>query len=735
MEPALGGIPDVAGSVAASGGWLMVRLLSLMAMLFALALPAVAQDQATLISDRLEIAGDSTLIADGNVEVFFQGRRLKAQRIVYDQAGDRLQITGPIVLTDETGDTLILASQADLAADLSEGILTSARLVLNRQLQLAANRMMRVAGRYTALETVAASSCKICAGDPTPLWEIRAKRVVHDEVERQIYFDNAQFRVAGVPVFYIPRLRMPDPTLKRATGFLTPSLRTTSDLGTGLKFPYFIVINPSSDLTLTPYLTTKNSETLELRYRQAFATGEITMIGAISNDEILPGKARGYLFVDGAFRLPAKFNLTFKGQTVTDPAYLLDYGIGNIDRLDSRLEITRTRRNEHISGRIISFQTLRDDEDNTTIPSVMGDLTFHRRFSLGPLGGEGGLRFQTHNHYRSSSNPLDGPDSDAIADGRDLGRISARIDWRRSFLLPLGIEGTVLGDLTADAYTIAEDTAFGGNTTRTHGNAGVEFRWPWVKAGANGATHVIEPVVQLIWASSDAETLPNEDSALVEFDEGNLFALNRFPGSDAVERGPRANVGVTWTRTDPAGWTMGVTLGRVFREADLGQFSAGSGLDGSRSDWLAAVNFDLADGFAMTGRLVLDDDLTLTKGEARLSLSRPKTALATSVIWAVADPLENRPDPTQEFTFDARRKMTDNWTAKLSGRYDFVADRGTVAGLGLEFLNECVRLDVSLSRRFTSSTSVTPTTDFGLSVDLVGFGGGGTAGPARTCRK
>ncbi len=712
----------------------MLRLLSLITLLLTLSLPAGAQDQATLISDRLEIAGDTTLIADGNVEVFFKGRRLKATRIVYDQAGDRLQITGPIVLTDETGDTLILASQADLTADLSEGILTSARLVLNRQLQLAANRMMRVAGRYTTLDTVVASSCKVCEGDPTPLWEIRAKRVVHDEVERQIYFDNAQFRVAGVPVFYIPRLRMPDPTLKRATGFLTPSLRTTSDLGTGLKFPYFIVINASSDLTLTPYLTTKNSETLELRYRQAFATGEITMTGAISNDDLIPGDARGYLFVDGAFTLPAMFNLTLKGQTVTDPAYLLDYGIGSIDRLDSRLEVTRTRRNEHISGRIISFQTLRDDEDNTTIPSVVGDLTFHRRFSLGPLGGEGGLRFQTHNHYRSSSSPLD-PDLDGISDGRDLGRISARIDWRRSFLLPLGIEGTVLGDLTADAYTIAEDAAFGGNTTRTHGNAGVEFRWPWVKAGANGASHVIEPVVQLIWASSDAETLPNEDSALVEFDEGNLFALNRFPGSDAVERGPRANVGVTWTRHDPSGWTMGVTLGRVFREADLGQFSAGSGLDGSRSDWLAAVNFDLADGFAMTGRLVLDDDLTLTKGEARLTMSRPKTALATSVIWAVADPLENRPDPTQELTFDARRKMTDNWTAKLSGRYDFVADRGTVAGLGLEFLNECVRLDVSLSRRFTSSTSVTPTTDFGLTVDLVGFGGGGTAGPARTCRK
>ena len=713
----------------------MVRLLTCLLLALTLALPAHAQEQATLISDRIEITGDTRLIAAGNVEVFYKGRRLKASRIVFDQATDRLVIEGPIVLTEASGNTIILASQAELQADLAEGILTSARLVLNRQLQLAANTITRVSGRYTELETVAASSCKVCATDPTPLWEIRAHKVRHDEVERQIYFDNAQFRLAGIPVFYIPRLRMPDPTLDRATGFLMPSLRTTSDLGSGLKLPYFIALTPSSDLTLTPYITTRDSQTLELRYRQAFTTGRIELNGAITRDQLIPGDPRGYLFVDGEFRLPLNFGLTIKGQTVTDPAYLLDYGISDADRLDSRIEASRTRRNEHISARIISFQTLRDDEDNTTIPSLVADLTFHRRFSLGALGGEGGLRLQTHNHWRSSTNPLDGPDSDDIADGRDLGRISARIDWRRSFLLPLGIEGTVLGEATADAYSVAQDQDFGGKTTRTHGNAGVELRWPWVKVGANGATHVIEPVAQFIWASSNADSLPNEDSVLVEFDEGSLFSLDRFPGSDAVERGPRANLGVTWTRHDPAGWSMGVTLGRVFREADLDQFGPGSGLGGRTSDWLAAVNFDLADGIALTARTVLDDDLSLTKGEARIVYSGTRTALASSLIWAVADETENRPDPTQEITFDARRKLNPNWTAKLSGRYDFVADRGTVAGMGLEFLNECVRFDVSLSRRFTSSTSVTPTTDFALSFDLVGFGSGVTGGPARACRQ
>lgn len=713
----------------------MARLLALLALLLTLALPALAQDRATLVSDNLEITGDTRLIADGNVEVFFKGRRLKASRIVFDQATNRLEITGPIVLTEDSGKTILLASQADLAADMSEGILTSARLVLNQQLQLAANRIVRVSGRYTALQTVAASSCKVCAGSPTPLWEIRARRVVHDEVERQIYFDRAQFRLAGIPVFYIPRLRMPDPTLTRATGFLMPSLRTTSDLGTGIKLPYFIVLGRSADLTLTPYLTARNAQTLGLRYRQAFATGLIELDGSVTRDQLIPDRTRGYLRMTGAFTLPQRFQLTFDGQTVTDPAYMLDYGIGNADRLDSRLEIKRTRRNEHISARIISFQTLREDETDSAIPSVIADLTFHRRFSLGALGGEGGLRLQTHNQYRSSTNPLDGTDSDDIPDGRDIGRISARIDWRKSFFLPLGIEGSVLGEVTADAYTISDDAVFAGQTTRTHGSAGVELRWPWVKAEAGGGSQVIEPVVQLLFASKTAESLPNEDSTLVEFDEGNLFALDRFPGSDAVERGARANLGVSWTRFDPQGWSMGLTLGRVYREADLGQFGPGSGLGGARSDWLAAANFTLDDNLALTARLVLDDDMSLTKGEARVTLNGAKTSVATSMIWAVADPFENRPERTQELSVDARRKLDANWTAKFSGRYDFVADKGTVAGMGLEFLNECVRFDVSLSRRFTSSTSVSPTTDFGLSLDLVGFGGGVKGGPARTCRQ
>ncbi|MGA0538995.1 LPS-assembly protein LptD [Neotabrizicola sp. VNH66] len=711
------------------------RLLLSAATVMALSQPVAvsAQEQATLVSDRLEIAGDTRLVAAGHVEVFYKGRRLTASRILYDQATDRLTIEGPIVLTDEGGGTVVLASQAELSADLTEGLLTSARLVLNEQLQLAANRMMRVEGRYTALDDVVASSCKICAANPTPLWEIRARRVIHDQEERQIYFDHAQFRVAGVPVAYIPRLRMPDPTLDRTTGFLAPSLRTTTLLGAGIKIPYFITLGDSRDLTVAPYFTTKGSSTVDLRYRQAFRTGEIEINAGITRDGLTDRTYRGYAFADGEFALPDDFRLSFALQATTDNAYLLDYGISDADRLDSRIELSRVRRNGFFSARIISFQSLRDEEDNDTLPSLVTDVTFHRRFSLGPLGGEGGLRLQTHSHLRTSENPFDGPDPDTIADGRDVSRLSVRVDWRRSFLFGPGIEATVLGEAQADLYSIGQDAVYEGEVTRTHTAAGVELRWPWVKAAPSGATHVIEPVVQLIWADRQGTGIPNEDSALVEFDEGNIFSLDRFPGADAVEQGRRANVGLTWTRTDPAGWSWGLTLGRVIREQDYGQFGPASGLGGTQSDWLAALTLDWPSGFAATGRVVFDDDLDIAKGELRLALSQERLSVAGSALYAVADLTENRPDPTREIRFDAAWKATSALTAKAEGSYDFESERGTLAGIGVEFRNECVAVDLSLSRRFTSSTSVTPTTDFGLSVDLIGFGSGKAAGPSGRC--
>tara|TARA_R110002110_G_scaffold380192_2_gene590928 strand:+ start:2246 stop:4396 length:2151 start_codon:yes stop_codon:yes gene_type:complete len=694
--------------------------------------PVRAQQAATLLADDVAIAGKDTLIAKGAVEIFYRGARLKAAKITYQQADDQLLIDGPLVLTDDAG-TLILADEAELSADMRDGILRSARLVLNQQLQMSSAEILRVGGRYTSLGRSIASSCKVCVSNPTPLWEIRASRIVHDGLERQIYFRNAQLRVMGVPVAWVPYLRMPDPTLKRSTGFLKPAIRTTDGLGFGLKMPYFIRLGDSRDLTVTPYLTTKSGRTLELRYRQAFTSGNIEVNGAVARDKLLPGELRGYLKATGEFRLPADYRLTFSGEVVSDDAYYLDYDLSSKDRLDSRIEISKTARNRYVSARLIGFHSIRAGDVNSTLPSIVSDVTWQRRFVPAYIGGEGGLRFQSHSQYRSSNSATDS-DGDGISDGRDTARISLTADWRRNWILPGGVLLAALSEINGDFYSIRQDGVYAGDNSRVHGGVAVELRWPWTRNDASGVSHVIEPLAQLIWSPSRASTIPNEDSALVEFDAGNLFSLNRFPGADAVERGPRANLGLSYTRFDPAGWSLGVVVGRVIRSEDFGQFSAASGLSGKKSDWLAAIRLAVADGVTMTNRLVFGDSLDLTKGELRLDLQHQKFSLASSFVWMKADASENRATRVSELSLDGSYRFATYWQADVNTLYNFQTNRAVSAGVKLAFRNECAQLDMSMARRFTSSSVLQGSTTFGLSFDLLGFGGKGRVGNSGGCR-
>ncbi len=687
-----------------------------------------AQDQATLVADRVFLTGDNLLTAEGAVEAFYKDARVKAARIVYDARTDTLDIAGPISLTDASG-TVILADSAQLSRDLQNGLLKSARMVMDQQLQLAALEINRIDGRYTRMDKVVASSCQVCPSNPVPLWEIRARRVVHDQLERQIYFDHAQFRIAGVPVFYLPRLRMPDPTLKRATGFLQPELRTTSELGPGLKLPYFIALGDHRDLTVTPYAATTRTRTLGLRYRQAFATGTIEVNGALSDDDIRPGKTRGYVFLDGKFALPRDFTLGIDLQSVSDPAYLLDYGISDTDWLSSGVSVERARRNEYAALGFYNHRSLRPGDDNATLPNLAADLEFERRFSPRYLGGEGRLSFQLHGHRRASSLAFDA-NGDGIVDGRDVSRATLSLGWHKSWVMANGMVFSGATDLTADVYSISQDATYPGSVTRVLPQAAVELRWPWVRSSAGGASQVIEPVVQLVLAPDSLDAVPNEDSTVATLDEGNLFSFSRFPGADGRELGNRLNIGLGWTRYDPSGWSLGVTGGRVFRARDLGQFTPGSGLDGRSSDWLVSAQLQTDGGLSVLIGVLFDNGFDVSLNELNFGLVRDRYSVDAGYLWMVADPAEGRPTATSELVLDAGWDMANNWRGQLAGRYDFNLQRAARAEIGLSYLSECVAVDLSLSRRFTSSTSVAASTDFNLSVSLVGFGAG-TGGSAR----
>lgn len=687
-----------------------------------LLLPSVAAAQtASLVADSVAIEADDTLVAEGDVEVLYEGTRLKAKRVVFDRRRDRLTIEGPITVVEAGGEAILVAEQAALDRDLRAGILRSARLVLDRQLQLAAAEVVRAGDRYTALRNVVASSCQVCPGSPTPLWEIRARRVVHDELERQIYFEGAQFRVAGVPLVYLPRLRLPDPTVERATGLLVPRLRFSSDLGAGIKVPYFIVLGRSADLTLGPYLAA-STRTLEFRYRQAFRSGLVGIEGAVSDDD-LRDASRGYVFAEGAFDLPAGFLLSFDIEQASDDDYLLDYGYSDASRLTNEVRLVRARRDELVRAGLTGFEVLRAGprtEEEILLQSY-GRAAHERRFDVARLG-EFRLGLDAADVRRGQGGG---------GAGRDVARLGATAGWQADRLVGRGVVLEGQAELGLDAYAVRNDPAFDGSITRSFARAGLTLRWPLTRA-RGAATETLQPLLQLAWADASDADVPNEDSRLVEFDEGNLLALDRFPGRDRVEEGVHLNVGLDWSRLGPES-RIGVTAGRVLRFGGKDQFGAGTGLDGAASDWLAALHLELGDRLSLTNRAIVDDDLSPTRNELRLAWAADETALAASHVWLEDDPLEGETGDVNEVVFDLATALSRRWRGQLEGRYSLSTGEADRARLGLTWQNECLQVDLSLSRRFTSSSSVDTSTDFGLEVSLLGFGAGDGRRTRRTC--
>ena len=146
----------------------------------------------------------------------------------------------------------------------------------------------------------------------------------HNKLQRTVHFKNAQVRMAGSPILYLRRLRIPDPSLEICSGFLVQSIQSTSRLGTGVVVPYFIPIGTDKDITLTPDISPK-TRMLEVGYRQIVSKKSFTFDGAISDDDIESASLRAYGRIVGRLNVFDGYKLGFTLQSVSDDAYVGDY--------------------------------------------------------------------------------------------------------------------------------------------------------------------------------------------------------------------------------------------------------------------------------------------------------------------------------------------------------------------------------------------------------------------------
>ncbi len=695
------------------------------------AAPAGAEEQQPLLLQANALSYDQErgiVTAEGDVELASGERILRARRVSYDQRRDVVTASGEVAILEPSGEVLF-AEFAELRDQLRNGFMRGIRLLLTDRSRLAARGAERRDGNRTEMDRAVFSACQLCPDHPQrpPLWQIKAVKVIHHQTAQRIDYEDAFLEVYGIPIAYTPFFSHPDPTVKRRSGFLTPTYGSSTELGLKLVTPYHFVLGPHRDATFQPLFTSKEGVVLAGEYRERTQTGgyqvsaSATHVDRRNEDNVKTGGGhnRGHIKTVGSFDLDKTWRWGFAGQRSSDDTYLRRYDFSSADTLTSNLFLEGFRGRNYAAANAFSFQGLGREDDPGNTPIVLPELEYHFVGEPGRLGQRLEL------------------DANALVlertDGADSRRLSMSGGWHLPSTTPGGLVYAFKTSLRGDLYHVDRVVDPANPTgTRQQGfvgrllpQASVDVRYPLVR-NEGRVRQTVEPIAMLIAApyGGNPDKIPNEGSASFEYDDTNLFSLNRFAGLDRWEGGPRLNYGVKLGAYGEGGGHSTAMIGQVLRTRAGSAFADKTGLENKRSDYVARINVTPGPYLDYSHRMRMDRDTwSIRRTEIDLSLG-PKALRFNAGYVSLSrelttDELESR----EELRLSGRARFTRNWGVTASTRRDLAENRGTIAsGFGLDYIDECLEFTTRFERTFTSDRDVRPSTGISIRVKLKHLG-------------
>jgi LPS-assembly protein len=732
----------------------------------------------------------------GDVQLNYQGRTLQADRVTYNRNTGRVYAEGNARLTDPNG-SVITGSRFELTDDFKSGFIDSLRVVQTTDdngrpvtTRFSAPRAERAEGETTIFERGTYTACEPCKDNPErpPLWQVRAARIIHNNSERTIYYENATLEIAGIPVAYLPYFWTPDPTVKRKTGFLSPRYIVSNSLGYGVSVPFFWAIAPNYDLTIAPTFLTRQGVLGQVEWRHRLENGSYNIRAAgirqLEKEAFLPSPYgpgdrdfRGSLESTGLFYLNERWKWGWDVALLSDKWFLTNYRIRSesvnalyIKEAISTIYLQGQGDRSFFDVRGYYFQGLSTADWQKQQPVVHPVLDYNKRIDGPPgIGGEVAVDLNVTSLTREAAHFQEIPrqverlfglyETCAVFQrgtclvrgvSGTTSRASATLSWRREFIDPAGQVWTPFSYVRADGFWMAYDTdgyqnrhirnfVQGDDDTAFRGMPaiGLEYRYPFVASLGTSGTQVFEPIAQVIARPNETRigSLPNEDAQSLVFDDTSIFLWDKFSGYDRVEGGVRADLGAQYTVTGANGFSANALVGQSFqlagrnsfRQGDLVNAGRDSGLESSRSDYVARLRVSPNERYSLITRGRFDqDDLSLRRFEVGATANfAPDFPLSASVVYAryAAQPEIGLDRRREGLIGAAKWELTPNWFVTgsvlldldryLQSRDEFinaylaspntaVYNRQSAAyvsalTLGLGYIDECTTFTVSYS--------------------------------------
>ncbi len=641
----------------------------------------------------------NTVEAEGNVEIIRQDLTLKANKVTYNQATDHITAEGDVVLLEKNGN-VVFADKINLKDKIQQADVENIKVILLDKTRLAAKSFHKKHDDTKVLRNAVYTPCDNCQ-DQSPLWQMKALKVIHDPINQNIEYQNAFLEIKGVPVLYTPFFAHPDPSVKHRSGFLFPRISSSGYLGAAIQPQYFWDISEHENITFNPIISSDKGVIYSAIYNKYFYRGELNMSGSIMEDkdsDYAEG-TRGNLFLQGRYELNNYWVADTDINYASDDSYLSNLNLPKNDDawLTSRVRLQAfdNRNYASIEGYYYDFLTYRLRNANT--PYVLPFMSYENISSPSNIGSYIKTNINTASIYHE--------EDDASH------RLSMINSWNLPYNSPIGEKYNISASLKSDLYYVSQykylnKEDYTGSVARIFPQLGLDWRFPFIK-NTEKTSQIIEPIIVAAIAPSDSNKenkIPNEDSEYVNITDVNIFDLDRYSGYDRNDTGSRVSYGLNWSFYNKKWGRSAVLLAQTYEFDKKDNIFNAPGEENNFSDYVGRIYARPSDKFSLTYRFRLDKDkYDINYSELSSTIKNNILSLSTSYIFF--------PETEKNVLIDNYRrkeiytslsaKITRNWNASVFARQDLENKEMISKGGSIFYEDECAKFTFSAEREYS----------------------------------
>mgnify|MGYP001438444473 CR=1 FL=1 len=545
-----------------------------------------------------------------------------------------------------------------------------------------------------------------------PAWQLTAEEVNHDRKKKVINYKNALLKVYDIPVMYFPRFFHPDPTVKRKSGFLMPTIKNSPNSNNFLSVPYFFAISQSKDITFTPRFYDEDKFLFQSEFRQENENSSHISDFSIFNEKDKDTKT--HFFYNFGRSLEFSYfedsDLTLKVEKTSNDTYLrknklLSPIINSFNNLENTLSLNLYSSNLSINSEIKAYENLdknKSDRYEYVLPKFDIIKLFDNKTNL-----DGNFLFKSNNFVRSYETNI-------------LEKVNIN-----NFLFNSNPKVTNTGFYNSYDFIFKNVNTNGQNSNEykesdnfyLSGLFQYNASLPLIKEN-NGLINILKPKMALKLSPDYTKDLSKNDGN--RLDVNNIYNLERLSKNEVVEGGTSLTLGNDFTIVDKekSKEKFGIKLATNMRFKENADLPKNNQLGAKTSNFFGEILFNPNDFIKTSYNASTKNNLT------DINYENFVTEFSLNNFVTTFDYLnENHSETTSSYLSNSTRYSFNNSNSlKFSTRENKSSNLTEYYNLIYEYKNDCLAASIEYNKDYYDDRDIKPEENIFLKLTIIPFG-------------